>query len=104
MGGAINYVGFRLVIRPLNVMPAEGNLAQAKRETEEKIAAQREDKLYCVIDLSGGPNAKRYPVTYLNSAPKTGWSDEYKTTKLVLRKIKPGSFLWQDSSADRTCS
>ena len=46
--------------------------------------------LYCVIDLSGGPNAKKYPVTYLNDMPKGGWSDEYKTTKLVLKKIKAG--------------
>jgi len=68
------------------------DLAKEKREMEEKIAAQREDKLYCVIDLSGGPNAKSYPVSYLDHAPATGWSDEYKTTKLVLRKIKSGSF------------
>ena len=46
--------------------------------------------LYCVIDLSGGPNAKKYPVSYLNDMPKGGWSDEYKTTKLVLRRVEPG--------------
>ena len=46
--------------------------------------------LYCVIDLSGGPDAKKYPVSYLNDMPKGGWSDEYKTTKLVLRRIEPG--------------
>ena len=46
--------------------------------------------LYCVIDLSGGPDAKKYPVSYLNDVPKGGWSDEYKTTKLVLRRIEPG--------------
>ena len=48
--------------------------------------------LYCVIDLSGGPDAKKYPVSYLNDMPKGGWSDEYKTTKLVLRRIEPGAF------------
>ena len=47
---------------------------------------------YCVIDLSGGANAASYPVTYLDSAPADGWSDEYKTTNLVLRYIAPGSF------------
>ena len=47
--------------------------------------------LYCVIDLSGGPDAKKYPVSYLSDMPKGGWSDEYKTTKLVLRRIEPGS-------------
>lgn len=49
--------------------------------------------LYCVIDLSGGPDAKKYPVSYLNDVPKGGWSDEYKTTKLVLRRIEPGEVL-----------
>lgn len=50
------------------------------------------DGLYCVINLSAGPNASRYPVSYLKDIPKGGWTDEYKTTKLVLRKIEPGSF------------
>lgn len=48
--------------------------------------------LYMLIDLSGGTNAASYPVSYLNSAPADGWSDEYKTTKLVMRKIPRGTF------------
>lgn len=48
--------------------------------------------LHCVIDLSDGPTAEKYPVRYLDSVPKCGWTDEYKTVKLVLRKIEPGSF------------
>jgi formylglycine-generating enzyme required for sulfatase activity len=47
---------------------------------------------YCVIDLSAGANAASYPVTYLSDVPAGGWRDEYKTTKLVLRRIEPGSF------------
>ncbi len=47
---------------------------------------------YCVIDLSGGPSASTYPVSYLANAPSTGWTDEYKTEKLVLRRIAPGTF------------
>ena len=50
------------------------------------------EKMYCVIDVSGGANATSYPVTYLDSAPTAGWSDEYKTTKIVLRRIEPGTF------------
>ena len=50
------------------------------------------DALYCVVDLSAGPNAKKYPVSYLSAEPKGGWTDEYKTSKLVLRRIEPGSF------------
>ena len=50
--------------------------------------------LYYVIDLSAGPNAVNYPVTTLSAAPAGGvWPDEYKTTKLVLRKIEPGTFM-----------
>ena len=50
------------------------------------------DALYCVVDLSAGPNAEKYPVSYLNAEPKGGWTEEYKTCKLVLRRIEPGSF------------
>ena len=48
--------------------------------------------LYMVIDLSGGKDAEKYPVTYLADVPKDGWTDEYKTDKLVIRKILAGTF------------
>ena len=48
---------------------------------------------YMVIDLSGGVDAQSYPVTYLSSVPAGGWTDEYKTTKLVLRLVPPGTFM-----------
>ena len=48
--------------------------------------------LYLVIDLSGGQDATSYPISYLGAEPQGGWTDEYKTTKLVLRRIQPGSF------------
>lgn len=47
---------------------------------------------YLVIDLSGGTSATNYPVTTLAAPPEGGWTDEYKTTKLVLRVIESGSF------------
>lgn len=59
---------------------------------DEVVVPQSERCLYCVIDLSGGPNATAYPVSYLSDVPARGWTDEYKTTKLVLRRIEPGSF------------
>ncbi|MBQ0031336.1 MAG: formylglycine-generating enzyme family protein [bacterium] len=46
--------------------------------------------LYYVVDLSGGPTATSYPVRTLEAPPSAGWSDEYKTTKLVLRRIEAG--------------
>ena len=47
---------------------------------------------YLVIDVSGGPNAASYPVSYLGAEPQGGWTDEYKTDKIVLRMIQPGTF------------
>ena len=50
--------------------------------------------MYCVIDLSAGANAASYPVTYMDIPPSGGFNtDEYKTTKLVLRLIEPGTFM-----------
>ena len=48
--------------------------------------------LYMVIDLSTGSSSSSYPVSYLDAVPSGGWNDTYKTTKLVLRKIEPGTF------------
>ena len=48
---------------------------------------------YRVIDLSGGPDATQWPVSYLSAVPSNGWTDEYKTTKLVLRRIEAGTFV-----------
>ena len=45
---------------------------------------------YCVIDLSAGADATSYPVTTLDAVPEGGWTDEYKTTKLVLRRCPAG--------------
>lgn len=57
------------------------------------------EKAYCVIDLSAGAEAESYPISYLDTEPLAGWSDEYKTTKLILRKIKPGEFSMQNNKS-----
>ena len=54
---------------------------------------------YMVIDLSKGTAATAenpYPITYLEECPDPtrddgGWTDEYKTTKMVFRLIQPGT-------------
>jgi len=48
---------------------------------------------YMVIDLSEGPTATNYPVSYLPGVPVAGWQDEYKTKKMVLRRIPAGTFV-----------
>lgn len=54
--------------------------------------------LYLVVDLSAGANASSYPISYLGSVPSGGWTDAYKTTKLVLRCIPAGTFKMQNTS------
>ena len=56
------------------------------------VADDTPSPLYLVVDLSGGTNASIYPVSYLTTVPSGGWSDTYKTTKLVMRKIHKGTF------------
>lgn len=48
--------------------------------------------LYMVIDLSGGPDADAFPVSYATEEPAGGWPEEYKTTKLVLRLVHSDSY------------
>jgi len=48
---------------------------------------------YCVVDLSAGPSASSYPVLYIADIPPGGFTDEYKTNRLVLRLIEPGIFM-----------
>ena len=57
-----------------------------------KISALTGGSPYLVVDLSGGADAHSYPVSYLNQIPSGGWSEEYKTTKMVLRLLPPGTF------------
>ena len=58
----------------------------------QKIAEESAAGLYLVFNLSAGPDAVSYPIQHLDSMPRNGWTDEYKTTKLVLRKIPSGTF------------
>lgn len=52
---------------------------------------------YCVIDVSGGTLAATYPVSLMRDVPTGGWTDEYKTKKIVLRRIEPGTFMMNGS-------
>ena len=75
----------------------------AGRAANVSAAPRGGSQLYCVIDLSAGPNASKYPVSYLAAEPKGGFNtDEYKTTKLLLRRIEPGKFLTADGKVGVT--
>jgi formylglycine-generating enzyme required for sulfatase activity len=47
---------------------------------------------YLVVDMNGGKDAASWPVSELADVPAGGWTDEYKTGKLVLRRIPAGTF------------
>ena len=103
--------GLKEVLVKKRIAEAE-TLASPKAETapEHKAApsaaasAMKDDKnrMYCVIDLSAGPNARKYPVSYLATEPKGGWTDKYKTNKLVLRRIESGTFIMGKNQNDES--
>lgn len=61
---------------------------------------KREKPKYIAIDLSDGTAATHYPIEYLDEIPDGSWSDEYKTSKLVLRHIPAGSFIMGGRATD----
>ena len=85
----------------LNKTLAESRIAEAEK-MENVVSGRGNDpeggktssgsRLYCVVDLSAGFNAEKYQVSYRDAPPNGGWTDEYKTTKLVLRRIEAASF------------
>ena len=85
--------------------PTDSRLEDVKTDTFRiRVDAIERDKdavKYMVIDLSEGPEATNYPVEFIsaNEAPYE-WSSTYKTTKLVLRLIEPGTFMMGSPESD----
>ena len=73
---------------------AEEGITSVGADISVKVKyAAGDGALYCVVDLAGGSTAESYPVTYLNAEPSGGFNTiEYKTTKLVLKRVDAGSF------------
>ena len=61
--------------------------------TCQDVRAIGVSNLYMIVDLAGGSGASSYPVCYTNCPPSGGWTEEHMTSKLVLRRVEPGSFL-----------
>ena len=78
---------------------ATNALADAKAVVKV-YPVKREKPKYIAIDLSGGTAATHYPIEYLDEIPGGSWSDEYKTSKLVLRHIPAGSFIMGGRNTD----
>lgn len=52
--------------------------------------------LYMIVDLM---KSGKKAVAYLDEAPKDGWSNEFKTKKIVLRRIAPGAFEYKPGNS-----
>jgi formylglycine-generating enzyme required for sulfatase activity len=59
---------------------------------------------YMIVDVSGGPTATSYPVSYTNTTPDlTGAGNlEFKTSKIVLKWIDPGRFTMGNTTVGAT--
>ena len=73
-------------------LPFWGQGDDVKTVRTDALNAHVTTKLYLVVDLSGGKNVVSYPVSYLEKEPEGGWPEEYRMSKLVLRRINPGTF------------
>ena len=86
-------------IKGLNKVQAERRIEESKEYGGNVVAtplmpikpkqAQNSKDLYMVVDLA---KTGKSAISYLGDVPKNGWGDEYKTKKMVLRRIEPGSF------------
>ena len=87
--GAEGEKTFRMTWNMAADMPANYNRAKFSM----KMYAYAGAAPYMVIDLSPGPEAEKYDVSYLTEIPNGEWDDEYKSSKLVLKLVCPGTFM-----------
>ena len=58
---------------------------------KSEIDADKTTAKYLVIDLAAENGTCQ--IFGLDEVPRGGWSDEYKTSKMVFRRIEPGEFM-----------
>lgn len=58
-----------------------------------RVTAEEVPPAYMVVDLNNN-----CAISYLDDVPSGGWTDEYKTTKMVLRYVPAGTFYMGTSS------
>ena len=66
------------------------------------LSTAEDDNTYMIVDLSGGASAAEYPVSFMSAPPAGGWTQEYKTDKLVLRRIPAGTAILGSPEGEAT--
>ncbi len=87
--GAGGEKAFRMTWNMGADMPANYNRAKFSMKMHAYAGAAP----YMVINLEPGPEATKYDVDYLMEIPDVEWPIEYKTSKLVLKLVCPGTFM-----------
>ncbi len=83
-------------------MDAEG-LSFKSSNVVFRVSCETTPAMYCIVDLSAGAEASSYPVEYKADPPDSGFNvDEYKTEKLVLRRIEAGTFIMGEDQANES--
>ena len=90
----------KIIESSLRVVPRKngGQLYRLLDETRTRMRyvtpvkqGQNCKDLYMIVDLT---KTGKSAISYLKDVPKNGWNDEYRTKKIALRKIAPGSFVY----------
>lgn len=82
---------------------SEDGLPECMEGVVFKVSCIGTPAKYCIIDLSSGSASSGYPLTYLKDDIEDGFNtDEFKTTKLVLKRIEPGVFVMGENQDDQT--
>ena len=67
--------------------PMGAATARAIYHFKDGDARLEESPQYCEIDISSGPDASHYDVSWHRRAPAKGWSNKYRTDRIVLRRV-----------------
>ncbi|MDZ4198634.1 MAG: SUMF1/EgtB/PvdO family nonheme iron enzyme, partial [Kiritimatiellia bacterium] len=80
-------------VQRASTLTGGGNWSDAHQYRAARAAmSTAASRNYLVLDLTDGPGAEAYPIQFLAGPPEGGWTAEYKTTKLVLRRMAAGNF------------
>ena len=80
-----------------------GQLPAVIADMTATVSVPDDGRTWMVMDISGGKDAESFPITFTNAPPPGGWNqDEYKTTKIVLRRIPATTFQMGLTDAEKS--